>query len=33
VCISFLERLNEIEVFWKSEEPKKTQGFYDVLVS
>jgi len=28
-----LERLNELEVFWKGEEPKETQGFHDVLVS
>jgi predicted dehydrogenase len=28
-----LERLNELEVFWKGEPPKETQGFHDVLVS
>jgi predicted dehydrogenase len=28
-----LERLNELEVFWKGEAPKETQGFHDVLVS
>ncbi len=28
-----LERLNELEVFWKGESPKETQGFHDVLVS
>jgi predicted dehydrogenase len=28
-----LERLNELEVFWKGEVPKETQGFHDVLVS
>ncbi len=28
-----LERLNELEVFWKGEAPKETQGFHNVLVS
>ena len=28
-----LERLNEMEVFWKGEAPKETQGFHDVIVS
>jgi predicted dehydrogenase len=28
-----LERLNELDVFWKSDEPKETQGFHNVLVS
>ncbi len=28
-----LERFNELEVFWKDEEPKETQGFHNVLVS
>ena len=28
-----LERLNEMEIFWKGEAPKETQGFHDVLVS
>lgn len=28
-----LERLNEIEVFWKDEQPKESQGFHKVLVS
>lgn len=28
-----LERLNEIEVFWKDEQPKEAQGFHKVLVS
>ena len=28
-----LERLNELEVFWKGEAPKETQGFHDVLVT
>jgi predicted dehydrogenase len=28
-----LERLNELEVFWKDEDPKETQGFHSVLVS
>lgn len=28
-----LERLNEMQVFWKGEQPKEAQGFHDVLVS
>jgi predicted dehydrogenase len=28
-----LERLNEIEVFWKDEQPRESQGFHHVLVS
>lgn len=28
-----LERLNELEVFWKDEQPKETQGFHNVLIS
>ncbi len=28
-----LERLNELEVFWKDEQPKETRGFHNVLVS
>lgn len=28
-----LERLNELEVFWKDEQPKETHGFHNVLVS
>jgi predicted dehydrogenase len=28
-----LERMNELEVFWKDDQPKETQGFHDVLVS
>lgn len=28
-----LERMNELEVFWKGEQPKETQGFHNVLVS
>jgi predicted dehydrogenase len=28
-----LERLNELEVFWKGEQPRETQGFHNVLVS
>jgi len=28
-----LERLNELEVFWKGEAPKETQGFHNVMVS
>ena len=28
-----LERLNELEVFWKDSEPKETQGFTNVLIS
>jgi predicted dehydrogenase len=28
-----LERLNELEVFWKNEKPRETQGFHNVLVS
>jgi predicted dehydrogenase len=32
--ISFnLERLNELEVFWKDSQPKETQGFTNVLVT
>jgi predicted dehydrogenase len=28
-----LERMNELEVFWKSEQPRETQGFHNVLIS
>jgi predicted dehydrogenase len=28
-----LERFNELQVFWKDEEPRETQGFHNVLVS
>lgn len=28
-----LERFNELDVFWKGETPKETQGFHNVLVS
>jgi predicted dehydrogenase len=28
-----LERLNELNVFWKDDEPKTTQGFHNVLVT
>ena len=28
-----LERFNELQVFWKGEQPKEAQGFHDVLVS
>lgn len=28
-----LERLNELEVFWKGDGPRETQGFHNVLVS
>jgi predicted dehydrogenase len=28
-----LERLNELEVFWKDAQPKETQGFHNVLIS
>jgi predicted dehydrogenase len=28
-----LERLNELEVFWKDEQPRESQGFHHVLVS
>lgn len=28
-----LERLNELEVFWKDEQPRETRGFHNVLVS
>jgi len=28
-----LERLNELQVFWKDEQPRETQGFHNVLVS
>lgn len=28
-----LERLNEMEVFWKDEQPRETRGFHNVLVS
>lgn len=28
-----LERFNEMEVFWKDESPRETQGFHDVIVS
>lgn len=28
-----LERMNEVEVFWVGEQPKKTQGFHDVMVT
>lgn len=32
ICFN-LERLNELEVFWVGEEPVKTQGFHNVLVT
>jgi predicted dehydrogenase len=28
-----LERMNELEVFWVSDQPKETQGFHNVLIS
>ncbi len=28
-----LERLNELEVYWKGESPRETQGFHNVIVS
>jgi predicted dehydrogenase len=28
-----IERLNELEVFWKDEDPRETRGFHKVLVS
>jgi predicted dehydrogenase len=28
-----LERLNELEVFWKDEQPRETRGFHNVLIS
>jgi predicted dehydrogenase len=28
-----LERLNELEIFWKDEQPRETQGFHNVLIS
>jgi predicted dehydrogenase len=28
-----LERMNELEVFWKDEQPRETQGFHNVLIS
>lgn len=28
-----LERLNELEVFWKGDDPKETRGFHNVLIS
>jgi len=28
-----IERLNELEVFWKDEQPREAQGFHNVLVS
>lgn len=28
-----LERLNELDVFWKDDQPRETQGFHNVLVS
>jgi predicted dehydrogenase len=28
-----LERINELDVFWKDEKPRETQGFHNVLVS
>jgi predicted dehydrogenase len=28
-----LERLNELDVFWKDEQPRETRGFHNVLVS
>lgn len=28
-----LERFNELQVFWKDESPRETQGFHNVLVS
>jgi len=28
-----LERMNELDVFWKGEKPRETQGFHNVLIS
>jgi len=28
-----LERMNELDVFWKGEQPRETQGFHNVLIS
>jgi predicted dehydrogenase len=28
-----LERFNELEIFWKDEQPRETRGFHNVLVS
>jgi len=28
-----LERMNELQVFWKDEQPRETQGFHNVLIS
>jgi predicted dehydrogenase len=28
-----LERINELDVFWKDDQPRETQGFHNVLVS
>jgi predicted dehydrogenase len=28
-----LERMNELEVFWRSDAPRETQGFHNVLIS
>lgn len=28
-----LERLNELDVFWKDEQPRETRGFHNVLIS
>jgi predicted dehydrogenase len=28
-----LERLNELDVFWKDEQPRETQGFHNALIS
>lgn len=28
-----LERMNELDVFWTSDEPRETQGFHNVLIS
>lgn len=28
-----LERLNELDVFWKDEEPRETRGFHNILIS
>jgi predicted dehydrogenase len=28
-----LERMNELQVFWKDDKPRETQGFHDLLVS
>ncbi|MCD4687607.1 MAG: Gfo/Idh/MocA family oxidoreductase [Anaerolineae bacterium] len=32
ICFN-LERLNELDVFWKGDDPKETTGFHNVLIS